>query len=57
MIQLTLKYKKQNRMKLSSSLFAVALAQYDYDDFMTEEVQTTPLYFDPSVSFNNCEKI
>ena len=39
-------------MKLSTSLFAVAMAQYDYDDFTTtEEVQTTPLSFDPSVSF------
>jgi hypothetical protein len=39
-------------MKLSTSLFAVAMAQYDYDDFTTttEEVQTTPLSFDPSVS-------
>lgn len=39
-------------MKLSTSLFAVAMAQYDYDDFTTttEEVQTTPLSLDPSVS-------
>ena len=41
-------------MKLSTSLFAVAMAQYDYDDFTTttEEAQTTPLSFDPSVSFD-----
>ena len=45
-------------MKLSTSLFAVAMAQFDYEsyDFImttTEEVQTTPLSFDPSVSFEN----
>ena len=43
-------------MKLSNTLFAVALAQYDYDGFdylatSTGDVQTTPISIDPNVSF------
>merc|ERR1712037_735732 len=49
----TTQFNTINKMKLSTSLFAVAMAQFDYEsyDFImttTEEVQTTPLSFDPS---------
>lgn len=42
-------------MKLSNTLFTVALAQYDYEGFdyfttSTVDVQTTPISIDPNVS-------